>query len=222
MKVAILGAHGRVGQILCKLLKKSRGFEPLAIVRELDQKAYFEQELGVDADVIDIENSSVDQIGAVLKDCDAVVWTAGAGGKGIERIFTVDLDGSMKTIEACQKFQVDRFVMISAINAENREAWWPTALRNYYIAKRTADYVLRTSGLQYTILQPGSLSSESGTGQLCPLDAIKDKKANHYSIEREDVAQFIKLALENPELTLHKSIPLANGDLKMQDFLSQI
>ncbi|SCU99484.1 LADA_0H20054g1_1 [Lachancea dasiensis] len=222
LKVAVIGANGRVGQLLCKLLKTSDDFEPLAVVRTAEQKEYFERELGIEASLTSIEESSVDEIGAALRSQDAVVWTAGAGGKGVERIFTVDLDGAMKAIEACQKCKIDRFVMVSAVNANNREMFWNTKLRNYYIAKRTADAILRGSGLQYTILQPGSLLSESGTGQLCPLGALEDKKSAWYAIQREDVAQFIKLALEHPERTIHKTIPLANGDMSMRDFLATL
>ncbi|SCU88676.1 LAME_0E00760g1_1 [Lachancea meyersii CBS 8951] len=222
MRVAVIGANGRVGQILCQLLKKSAKFEPLAVVRDQNQKNYFEQDLGIEASLTSIEESSVAEISDALKGCEAVVWTAGAGGKGIERIFTVDLDGAMKTIEACQKGQISRFVMVSAINAEKRDAWWSTALRNYYIAKRTADFALRCSGLEYTILQPGSLGSESGTGKLCQLDQIQSKKSDFYLIQREDLAQFIQLVLENPEITAQKTIPLANGDSNMQEILQQI
>lgn len=112
--------------------------------------------------------------------------------------------------------------MVSAVNAEDRSFWWHTALKNYYIAKRTTDCVLRGSGLEYTIVQPGSLLSEQGTGKLCASDSIQTKKANHYSIQREDVANFIVGALKNPTKTVNKTIPLANGNLSITEFLESL
>ncbi|CEP62185.1 uncharacterized protein LALA0_S04e09758g [Lachancea lanzarotensis] len=222
MKVAVVGANGRVGQHLCKLLKKSAGFTPLAIVRSEEQRAYFEHELQIQASLTSIEDSSVDQIGKALEGSDAVVWTAGAGGKGQDRIFTVDLDGALKVIEACQKYKISRIIMVSAIKAESREFWWNTALKPYYIAKRAADAVLRSSGLNYTILHPGSLGDGPAKGKLAAPDQIESKRTSSYSIEREDVAQFIQVALENPDKTLQKTIELANGDVPVKDFLQKI
>ncbi|CUS24894.1 LAQU0S21e00848g1_1 [Lachancea quebecensis] len=218
MKVAVFGAAGRVGKLLCSALRDSEVFEPLAVVRSGEQASAL-QESGVNASALDIEKSTVEEITAIIEGCDAVVWTACSGGIAMDRIFTMDLDGTIKAIEATQKAKIQRFVMVSAINVDNRERWWHTALKNNFIAKRTADRILQTSGLQYTILRPGSLHSEAGTGKLCALDSLEQKKSCHYSIEREDVANFIVLALTHPEKTAFKTIPLANGELPMRDFL---
>ncbi|SCW00849.1 LAFE_0C13366g1_1 [Lachancea fermentati] len=220
LKVVVIGANGRVGRILCAQLKANDKFDtPLAIVRTSEQVQYFENQVGVYASLTNIEDSNIDEIADVLEGYDAVVWTAGAGGKGIERIFTVDLDGAMKVIEACEAADVKRFVMVSAINAEHREFWWHTALRNYYIAKRTSDFVLRHSSLDYTILQPGSLLSGEGTGKLCPEDRVQETRSNHYQIEREDVASVIVECLANPAKTVKKTISLANGDQPISEFI---
>ncbi|SCU94439.1 LAFA_0F21836g1_1 [Lachancea sp. 'fantastica'] len=222
MKVAIVGANGRVGRHICKILKASDDFSPLAIVRSEEQRDYFKKDLSIEASLTSIEDSSVDQIGKAFEGCGAVVWTAGAGGKGVDRILTVDLDGSLKVMEACKKYNIPRLIMVSAINAENREFWWNTALKLYYIAKRTADIVLRSSDLEYTILQPGSLGDGPAKGKLTAPDQIQTKKKDFYAIEREDVAQFVLVVLQNPEKTSRKTIELANGDISFEEFLNKI
>ncbi|SCU78497.1 LAMI_0A04830g1_1 [Lachancea mirantina] len=221
LKVAVIGAHGRVGQLVCDKLRDNEAFTPLAVVRSQEQADFFESK-GIVASLKDIESSSVAQIADLVRDCDAVVWVAGAGGKGVERIFTVDLDGAIKTVEACEQACVRRFVMLSAINAESRENWYGTALRNYYIAKRTADYVVRHSHLDYTIWQPGSLINASGTGRVCALDEIGEKRSVHYEITREDVAEVIVQGLLYPQTCLKQTVPLANGALPIETFLRSL
>lgn len=122
MKVAVVGASGKVGRLLINQLKANDSFStPLAIVRTQDQVNYFKNEVGVDASLTDIENASVSEITDAIKAYDAVVFSAGAGGKGMERIFTVDLDGCIKVVEACEKAGIKRFVVVSALKAEDRD-----------------------------------------------------------------------------------------------------
>ena len=99
LKVAVVGANGKVGRLLLNQLKNSSSFStPLAIVRTQEQVEHFENKVGVDAVLTDIENASVNEIVDAIKGYDAVVFSAGAGGKGVERIFTVDLDGCIKAV----------------------------------------------------------------------------------------------------------------------------
>lgn len=223
MKVAIVGANGKVGRLVCNKLKECKSFAtPLALVRTEEQVDHFEREVGIEASLTSIEDSNVGQIAAALKGCDAVVFSAGAGGKGVERIFTVDLDGCVKTIEACEIAGIKRFIVVSAINAEDREFWWNTALRNYYIAKRTADHEVKNSKLDYTILHPGSLMLGGGTGKLTPVARVQETKKNHYAIQREDVASVIVESLLNPQKTIRKTIPLANGEQPISEFIQSL
>ncbi|KAH3900121.1 probable UPF0659 protein YMR090W [Saccharomycodes ludwigii] len=227
LKVVIVGANGKVGRLLLnKIISASPTHfdKPLAIVRTKDQVDYFTEQFQdkINVSLTSIEDSTVDDIAKKISGYDAVVFTAGAGGKGVERIFTVDLDGCCKTIEACGKAGVQRFILVSAIHAEDREKWYHTALRNYYIAKRAAEHELKWSNLDYTILQPGSLGLEKGTGKLCPAIDIESKKDSYYQIQREDLATFIVASLLNPSKTIRKTIPLANGDEPISEFIDKL
>lgn len=226
LKVAIIGANGKVGRLLINILKQdSTNFDtPLAIVRNVEQQDYFIKEVGVNASLTSIEHATVKEIVNAIQGYDAVVFTAGAGGKGVERIFTVDLDGCCKTIEACQLANIKRLIVVSALKAEDRDFWWNIpSLREYYIAKRAADHDVRSSGLNYTILQPGWLVDNHGTQRFTPLNQIdKMIEMNKKTVNREDVALFIKEALLHENETKEKTIPLINGDIPIDEFIKKI
>ncbi len=103
---------------------------------------------------------------AALSGCDAVVFAAGGGADGnIERKRTVDLGGSLKAIKAAGLAGVGRFVQVSSIGVDDplpddtAPVW-----KAYVEAKRDADLALRTSDLDWTILRPGRLTDDPGTG----------------------------------------------------------
>lgn len=80
--------------------------------------------------------SSMDVIAATMKGFDAVVFTAGSGGKtGFDKTLEVDLDGAVKSMIAAEQVGVKRFVMVSAVHAGNRERWNASGIKPYYIAK---------------------------------------------------------------------------------------
>ncbi|NIR65572.1 MAG: NAD(P)H-binding protein, partial [Aliifodinibius sp.] len=87
---------------------------------------------------------------------------------------------------------VQRFVMISAMHADNRQAWQQSKIKPYMVAKHYADRFLKSSGLDYTILQPGRLLDKKGIGKITitnPTDAE--------GIAREDVAEMVLAVLRN-------------------------
>lgn len=224
MRVAVIGANGKIGRIVCKKLRDLSDFEPIAFVREEDQLEFFTKTAGIEATLTSVETTNADELAEAFTQLkiEAVVFTAGAGGKSIERIFTVDLDGCCKVAEACEQAKISRIVVVSAIKAENRNFWFDTALRNYYIAKRAADHFVRGTELDYTILQPGMLKSEEATGKLCTLDLLETCSENFYAVDREDVAEFIVKILQHPKGTIRKTIPLANGGLGIDDFIKTL
>lgn len=225
LRVAVVGANGKVGRLLINLLKnqKTNFATPLAIVRNEEQVKYFQDEVGVDASLTSIESATVPELQIAFKGCDAVVFSAGAGGKSVDRIFTVDLEGCAKVVEACEGSGISRFIIVSALKAEDRTFWWDhKGLRSYYIAKKAADQYVRNSKLDWTILQPGSLGEGPATGKLVKEDQLETKKDDNYQVERADVAQTILESLLNPEKTKKKTISLANGETPIKDFIQSL
>ncbi|MGE6753515.1 SDR family oxidoreductase [Rossellomorea sp. NPDC071047] len=204
MNVAVVGANGQIGKQVIGLLKESSEHTPRAIVRKEEQASAFEQD-GVQSSLVDLEGT-VDEITHGLKGADAVVFTAGSGGKtGADKTLLIDLDGAVKTMEAAKQAGIDRFIMVSALQAHNRENW-NESLKPYYVAKHFADRALEQSGLTYTIIRPGGLLNEAGTGKV-----TAGENLSRESIPREDVAATIVASL-NEERTFNKGFDLISGN----------
>ena len=125
-----------------------------------------------------------------------MVFAAGGGTDGsVERKRTVDLEGSLKSIEACKPAGITRFVQISAMAVDDpiREDASP-AWRAYIEAKRAADEALRASQLDWTLLRPGWLTDEPGTCRV-----LIGRDVPEGDIPRTDVAAVIAAVLEDDE-----------------------
>jgi nucleoside-diphosphate-sugar epimerase len=191
VNVVIVGGHGKIGLRLEKLLAE-RGDSPRGIIRSTEQAKDLE-EIGAEPIVLDIEN--VDHIGDALAGADAAVFAAGAGpGSGPGRKRTVDYGGAVKLVEACRSQDVSRYVMVSSIGS-NRPETWSDQMRPYQEAKSEADKYLVESGLDYTILRPGGLTDDPGTGKV-----QLGERLEYGSVTRDDVAAVIAecLVADNP------------------------
>jgi uncharacterized protein YbjT (DUF2867 family) len=216
--IAVFGAHGKIGQRLIAKLAQSREFKALAFYRNIEQKTTFDK-LGVESRLLTLE-APVDEIAHNIKGAYAVVFSAGAGGTGLDKTFSIDLDGAVKTMEAAEQAGVRRYVMVSAFGAQNRDVWYNGPIRSYYIAKKYADRILATTQLEYTILEPARLLDGDGTGKIADPATAYSAASAERAIHREDVASFIVEALEDSRGTSYrKTIPLINGAIPIQGFL---
>ena len=206
-RLAIVGAHGKVAQQLMGRLY-DRGDEFVGIVRSEDH-AEDVYRLGGEGVVLDLETVTRDALASAFSGVDAVVFSAGAGaGSGVARKRTVDYAGSTKSAAAAVQAGVRRFVQVSAQGvdlpvAADAESQWAA----YVDAKRDADNALRASGLDWTILRPGRLTYDSGTG-LIALDVSLPSGA----ISREDVATTIIGVLDEPRSAGHTWEVTAGSD----------
>ncbi len=214
MKVCVVGANGQIGKQVVELLKDSSEYTPIAMVRKQEQEAHFDN-LGVETVLASIADS-VDKIAEAISGSDAIVFTAGSGGHtGPDQTLLIDLDGAVKTVEAAEKTSVNRFVMVSALGANQREKW-NEAIRPYYVAKHYADRILEQSDLTYTIVRPGGLLNEEGTGKV----AIGENLTRN-TIPRADVAKVIVASLSE-ENTYYQSFDLVSGDIPIEDALKNV
>jgi uncharacterized protein YbjT (DUF2867 family) len=182
VNVVIVGGHGKIGLRLEKLLA-DRGDSPRGIVRKTEQAKDLE-EIGAEPIVLDIEN--VDDIDDALAGADAVVFAAGAGpGSGPARKRTVDYGGAVKLADACRSKGIRRYVIVSSIGS-NRPETWSDEMRPYQEAKSEADQYLIDSGLDYTILRPGGLTDDPGTGKV-----QFGERLDYGKVTRDDVAAVI-------------------------------
>ncbi len=206
MKVLVAGAHGKVARHVVRMLAEA-GHEVRGIVRKEEQLSNVEAD-GAEAVLCDLETEEVDgRVGEVVEGCDAIVFAAGAGaGSGEERKGTMDYGGAAKLIEAAEKHGARRYVMISSMGAADPESR-DEAMRPYLRAKARADERLRESGLDHTIIRPGRLTDDAGTGTVDAAESL----GRYGEIPREDVAATIAVALEAPN-TVGKTFEVLAGD----------
>ncbi|WP_088006314.1 SDR family oxidoreductase [Indiicoccus explosivorum] len=214
MKVLVIGANGKIGRQFVRMLAEDGRHTPKALIRKKEQKEKFDK-LGVESVVASLEGS-VEDLASAMEGMDAVVFTAGSGGHtGPDKTLLIDLDGAAKAIEAAGRLNTGRFIMVSAIFADRREHW-TEEMAPYYVAKHHADNILRASGLNYTIVRPGGLTDDEGTGKV--------SAAYHLDrgvIPREDVARVLLHSLEN-EKTYNKSFDLLTGNDSIENALAKL
>lgn len=192
-RIAIVGGHGQVARHLIHDLRRS-DHDVVALVRNEDHRTDLERR-GAQVGLLDIEQQGAADFAAAFEGCEAVVFAAGGGPDGnIERKRTVDLEGSLKSIEGARRAGIRRFVQVSAIGVDDPlPADTGAVWRAYVEAKRDADVALRGSGLDWTILRPGRLTDETASGlvTLGPDVARGD-------VTRADVAAVIAAVLDAP------------------------
>jgi uncharacterized protein YbjT (DUF2867 family) len=206
MNVLIIGAHGKIGKIVAEKMKASAQYHPTAFIRNKEQEAFFTA-MEVPVKVASLE-SSVDEIAEAMEGADAIVFTAGSGGKtGFDKTLEIDLDGAVKSMIAAEQAGIKRFVMVSAYLADERSMWEGSGIKPYYIAKHFADRELQRTSLDFTILRPVRLTDEEGSGNV----TIKSLTGNvQKTIPREDVATTILAVLDHPE-TIGKVMIMSAG-----------
>jgi len=214
-RIAVVGGHGQVARHLLVALRRSE-HDPVALVRHEEYRAELESR-GAEVRLLDIEREDAQAFAAAFTGCDAVVFAAGGGPDGnLERKRTVDLEGSLKSIEGARTAGIERFVQVSAINVDDPlpegtdEVW-----RAYVEAKRDADTALRASGLAWTVIRPGRLTDDPATG----LVAL-GPDVSRGDVTRADVAAVLAALLDEPE-TVGQQWNLVNGGTPVAEAVRQ-
>ncbi|WP_195760226.1 NAD(P)H-binding protein [Bifidobacterium asteroides] len=195
-RIILVGATGRVGASALEDLVNA-GHEVIACARVASKIPASQQ---VEPMTLDLHDPLSQVTDAFHKaHAEAVVFTAGSRGKDINQI---DALGAMKTIEAAKTVGITRYVMLGAMYAADWLRWEQPrvkpaidALADYYVTKNMADQYLIGSGLDYTIIEPGSLTEQTGTG------AIQVEPDGPGPIPIPDVAQCLADCVDLPQTT---------------------
>ncbi len=209
-RVAIIGGHGKVALHLTKILT-GQGHEVSSLFRNPDHSGDVEQ-AGATPVVADLAELSKDQMAEVFRGHDAVVWSAGSGGSSPEATYAVDRDAAIRSMDAAKDAAVGRYVMVSYLGA-SKDHGVPedNDFFHYAEAKAAADEHLRSSELAWTILGPGGLTTDAGTGKI----EVSSKPKND-SVPREDVAHVAAVVLGNLG-TVDKTIEFTSGDTPIDE-----
>ncbi|MDF2581663.1 MAG: oxidoreductase ylbE [Mycobacterium sp.] len=202
--------------MILEQLLAARGDEPVGLIRNPSQRSDLEA-VGAQAVVLDLENSTVDRVAEALHGADAVVFAAGAGpGSGVARKQTVDRDAAILLADAAEAAGVRRYVMVSAISADDRslDDGYDEVFLAYIRAKSDADANVRArSGLQTTIVRPGGLTDEPGTGRVRVADST-----GRGTIARADVAAVLLAVLDSPA-TAGRTFEVIGGQTPIDEAL---
>ncbi|MCC4722866.1 SDR family oxidoreductase [Salinicoccus sp. RF5] len=207
MKVLVIGANGQVGHQLVEKLK-DKGHQPVAMVRKEEQVEQF-KEKGIDTVLGDLQKD----FSHAFEDVDSVVFAAGSGGDtGADMTVLIDQEGAIESVDNAKKAGVKHFVMLSSMGADAPKD--ADQMQHYLYAKHRADEHLKASGLDFTILRPGMLTNDSGTGKV----RLFEGGTEIAEIPREDVANVLAHIVDTnkPE---GKTYYLHEGDTPVEDTL---
>ncbi|MFD6347598.1 NAD(P)H-binding protein [Streptomyces roseolus] len=192
MRIVIAGGHGRIALRLERLLSAG-GHEAVGLIRRPEQAEDL-RAAGAEPVVLDLESASVEEVAEVLRGADAAVFAAGAGpDSGAARKDTVDRDAAVLLADAAELAGVRRFVVVSSMGADAGHAG-DEVFDVYLRAKGAADDAVRSRpGLDWTVLRPGMLTDDAGTG-LVRLEA----RTGRGPVPRDDVAAVLAELVDSP------------------------
>ena len=207
MHVVIAGGHGKIALRLTARLA-ARADIVTSLIRNPDHRADVEQAGGRPV-VVDLEATTVDDLAPILRGADAVVFAAGAGpGSGAARKDTVDRAAAVLLAEAALAAGVQRYLLVSSTGVDDPprpgtdEVW-----AAYLTAKKAAEEAIRASALAWTILRPGALTDDPGTGRVL----LAPPPVPRAEVTRDDTAAVLVALIDTPA-TAGQVLELRAGD----------
>ncbi|HWN32367.1 MAG TPA: NAD(P)H-binding protein [Pseudonocardia sp.] len=221
MRVVIAGGHGKIALHLERILSE-RGDQAVGLVRN-EGHVPDVRDTGADAEVIDLEFSTAEQLARRLAGADAVVFAAGAGpGSSAERKDTVDRGAAVLLADAAVTAGVDRYLLISSPGvdkppAPGTDAVWAAYLR----AKKAAEVEVAQRSVGLTVLRPGVLTDDPGTGlvELAPPGLPRG------DVTRADVAEVVAALLAEPAVWAARAglvLDLLGGSTPVADAVAAV
>jgi uncharacterized protein YbjT (DUF2867 family) len=207
MRIVVAGGHGQVARRLARALV-ARGDTPVGLVRNPDHVADVQSD-GSGAVVLDLETATVHDVAGALSGADAVVFAAGAGpGSGAERKDAVDRGGASLLADGATLAGIRRYVLVSSMGAGSEpEPGMDAVFASYLRAKSSSEADLVGRDLDWTILRPGTLTDDTGTGRV-----RLDENVPPGTVPRDDVAHVIVELLHEPR-SAGLVLELVSGDV---------
>jgi nucleoside-diphosphate-sugar epimerase len=190
MRVVIAGGHGQIARRLGRLLT-GRGDTVVGIIRNPDHRADLAAD-GMEPAVLDLEQASVDDLAPIVRGADAVVFAAGAGpGSGAARKHTVDYGAAVLLAGAAERAGVRRYLLVSSMGVEQARQGTPRGMDPVFAAYlqaklRAEDEILPRTALDTTIVRPGRLTDDPGTGRVTLGHGVE-----YGEVPRDDVAALL-------------------------------
>jgi nucleoside-diphosphate-sugar epimerase len=212
--VAIAGGHGKIALRLTELLS-ARGQEVVSLIRNPEHADDVHARGGKPV-VLDLEHADLTEVAAAITGATAVVFAAGAGaGSGAERKMTMDRDGAIKLLRAAEDVGVPRYLMISSVGAEDPPPG-DEVFSVYLRAKAEADAAVEASSRDWTIVRPGPLVDEPGSGKI-----RIDLAPFRGQVARDDVAGVLDALLAEERAT-GRILYVSAGDTPIEQALDAV
>src|SRR6185369_4147490 len=203
-KVLIIGASRGIGLETVKAALRA-GHRVRALARSAASMPIQDANLDpVSGDALDR-----DTIRDALQDVDVVIQTLGVNfaPKLIFEGTTLFSDSKSILVDAMKVAGVKRLIAVTGLGAGDSRGHggfiydavvFPLLLKRVYDDKDVQEWIIRSSGLDWTIVRPGLLTNRPATGHYRILTAAEDWRFG--TISRADVADFIVRQIDDRKL----------------------
>jgi uncharacterized protein YbjT (DUF2867 family) len=180
----VVGATGILGSEICRRLRE-RGEDVRALVRKTSDPAKVERLKGLGCEIVTGDLQDKASLNRACRDIEVVISTAATtiSRQAHDSLDKTDLQGQLNLIDAAERNDVKRFVLVSVSGNLEGDAKLLTG-------KRKVEEKLRESGVSYTILRP-SCFMEVWLSPMLGFDA-QNKKAQIFGAGNQPVS-FISL-----------------------------
>lgn len=212
-RIFIVGGNGKVARYLAPRLTK-QGDHPVSLYRHFDQEPELKA-LGAEPVYGDLAKLSPESLSQLMAGCDAIVFSAGAGGKGgTENTKAIDGEGLEKSVEAAKLAGISRFILVSAFPEAGRGRQLSDTFEYYMEVKKAADVYLVASGLDWVIVRPGTLTDGAATTLINTGLAI-----SYGNVSRDNVAATLAYILAHDQIN-HVILELTDGAKPIEQALA--
>ena len=193
MKILVIGATGATGKEIVKQAV-TQGHAVTALVRDAAKATFAPPVVIAVGNVLDRGSLT-----RAVEGQKAIICSLGSGITGPFKEMTLLSEGTRNLIAAMQEKNVGRIVCITGIGAGESKGhgpWYynllfqPLMLRGVYEDKTRQEELVRSSGLAWTLVRPGLLTTGPAKGQTVVRALIDLAGMYAGTISRADVAGF--------------------------------
>jgi putative NADH-flavin reductase len=200
-KVLVIGASRGIGLETVRTALRA-GLSVRALARSAASMPIQDPALDkVSGDALDSET-----VRNALEDVEAVIQTLGVdfSPRAIFESTTLFSRSTRILVDAMKAASVKRLIAVTGIGAGDSRGHggllydaviFPVLLKRVYDDKDVQEWIIRSSGLDWTIVRPGMLTNSPATGRYRVLTASKDWRFG--AISRADVADFLVQLINN-------------------------
>jgi uncharacterized protein YbjT (DUF2867 family) len=150
MKIAITGGTGFVGRHLARALV-GKGYDVVLISRGVDRRDMTVRQLA-GATFAPVGLGDPHDLAAALAGCDGVAHCAGINREiGSQTYRRVHIEGTRHVVQAAKQAGVPKILLLSFLRAR------PNCGSAYHESKWAAEEIVRSSGLDYTVIKAGMI-----------------------------------------------------------------